>query len=288
VTDAERDAWGHVWADNLASVASNDPAYAILQSWWLREFRSLGRLGRVLEIGAGGAAQVASLVASAFPGTEVIASDFRTLPEGRIRGVTWRSDAPIEALPFPDAHIDVLASQFAFEYARRAEAVVALARVVRPGGAARLIMHHPGSAFSSRLPHRVKCLTAGIALFRAASAPDHSRSIALKQALRRLDELLAAYAKPPVLQDVLDDLRDFAATGKNVATVTSNSADDMAYLQQCDSALHLTRQQLKAAYTNAQMNELMQQFRAAGFTATQYGPLDDHGRLLAWAVRLQK
>lgn len=56
--------------------------------------------------------------------------------------IHWHSGTAAERLHFDAASVDVAMSQYGFEYAVRDEAVAEVARVLAPGGALRLVMHH--------------------------------------------------------------------------------------------------------------------------------------------------
>ena len=52
----------------------------------------------------------------------------------------------MEELPFADQRFGAVVSQFGFEYSRRDPAAGEIARVLRPGGAMSLLVHHAASA----------------------------------------------------------------------------------------------------------------------------------------------
>lgn len=289
-----RDAWSRVWGDTVAAVGSDDPAYPAVARWWTAELSALAPFGALLEIGAGAAATVARIAAALFPAADIVASDFRPAPP-IIPGVVFVADAPIEALPFGDGQFDVVASQFAFEYAGEAAAVGELARVLRPGGAARLLVHCPGSAFARYLPHRAAALSAGGALaglLGERGALQGLRKVRLKQMIKRIEGLKAQYVQTGAFADIVADLQDFEGIGRRrLAGVPNPLAEaDAAVLRACKAGLAVTQAQVAATRLEAEMDALMDRFRAAGFAEASYGPLAgaDAAAPLSWAVRLKK
>ncbi|HEY0452328.1 methyltransferase domain-containing protein [Actinophytocola sp.] len=106
---------------------------------------------RVLEVGCGVGAQTAHLVASS-PDAHLVAVDVSaaSLAQARARvtaPVEWHQ-ADLYALPFPDAYFDHLFVCFVLEHLRDPRgALVALRRVLRPGGTLTVIEGDHGSAF---------------------------------------------------------------------------------------------------------------------------------------------
>lgn len=286
-------AWTVVWGDTVTSIAGSEPAHLHISQWWIQALRGAGFPASVLEVGAGAAALPARLAMQLFPKAAVTASDFRA-PAGVSHGnLQFAGNASIEALPFADAAFDLVLSQFAFEYADPARAVVELARVTRPQGAALLLMHHPDSILARDVAHRMRCLSTGVALHEvladASSAPAN-RQRQLRPLLRRVGELIAAHSTPPVRQYVLRDLQEFSriASAALADPAASASREDLQLLAQCAPAILLAQEQKRASLSAAQMGRLMEDLRAAGFAAAGFTTLQFERRPLAWTVRLQK
>ncbi|MPZ85670.1 MAG: methyltransferase domain-containing protein [Actinophytocola sp.] len=106
---------------------------------------------RVLEVGCGVGAQTAHLVASS-PGARIVAVDVSadSLAQARARvtaPVAWHR-ADLFDLPFPDGAFDHLFVCFVLEHLRDPHAaLVALRRVLRPGGTITVVEGDHGSAF---------------------------------------------------------------------------------------------------------------------------------------------
>ncbi len=69
----------------------------------------------------------------------------------------------IEAMPFSDASFDAAVSQYGIEYADHERSLRELARIVRPGGCVRLLMHHSESAITQQAQRQVAAYDAVMA-----------------------------------------------------------------------------------------------------------------------------
>ncbi len=63
----------------------------------------------------------------------------------RFEGVRFHGGTGAEALPFPDASVDAVTSQYGIEYSDLGRSLPEVARVLRPGGVAQFISHHSQS-----------------------------------------------------------------------------------------------------------------------------------------------
>jgi SAM-dependent methyltransferase len=72
-------------------------------------------------------------------------------------------DINIETLPFADESFDAATSQYGIEYADHELALRELARVIRPGGSVRLLMHHHDSAITRQARLQVAAFDAVMA-----------------------------------------------------------------------------------------------------------------------------
>ncbi|HCK84121.1 MAG TPA: hypothetical protein DHW63_06280 [Hyphomonadaceae bacterium] len=162
-----QDTWTAYWrTGQTTSLAEGaEPSEALDQHW--REFFSeLPQGARILDLGAGNGAvtRLAQIVANdqgaAFEITGVDAADVG----GRAR--TQRDAAApflaggvhIEALPYRASSFDAVTSQFGFEYACELDAVRELARVLKPGGKMRLILHARDGAIFAAVSQRLNRL----------------------------------------------------------------------------------------------------------------------------------
>lgn len=143
------EAWGQYWREaaatgsGCASGAAGITA-ACARVW--REFAAtLPRSASVLDLATGNGA-VLGHIGSLRPDLKLVGVD--SAPDlGRGREGTPRLMAGVamEQLPFDAASFDAVTSQFGFEYGDTNAIAAEIARVLRPGGVLRLLIHHAGS-----------------------------------------------------------------------------------------------------------------------------------------------
>ena len=130
-----------------------------LREAWVEFFAGLPDGARVLDVGTGNGAValIASETAAAtgrrfeIHGTDLALIDPpRHVPDGarRFAGVRFHPRIATERLPFEPASIDAVSGQYALEYAAVPAALAEIARVLRPGGRARFILHHAESVLA--------------------------------------------------------------------------------------------------------------------------------------------
>lgn len=168
--------WTQFWNSTatLSSFAEGDAAAGYqgeLKAFWERVFARAPHSATILDIGTGNGAL-------AYMATEysqlnrknfvVHASDaakidpvamFAKKPEiaKSLQQIQFHSETATEKLPFDDASIDLVTSQFAFEYGEQEASLAEVMRVLKPGGAAVLMLHHKDSELikESQLGHAI-------------------------------------------------------------------------------------------------------------------------------------
>jgi SAM-dependent methyltransferase len=69
--------------------------------------------------------------------------------------ITIRGGIPMEELPFPDAGMDAVTSQFGFEYGDTERTAAEIARILKPGGTIGLMMHRGDGPIVAH--NRIRC-----------------------------------------------------------------------------------------------------------------------------------
>jgi SAM-dependent methyltransferase len=140
-------AWSEFWADNAQShcVAGATAICRVLAAHWAAFAASLPVGARVLDLGCG-AGVVGSWMLRARPDLKVSGVDSARIQRRLHPQLQLLPETSMEDLPFADQRFGAVVSQFGFEYSRRDLAAVQIARVLRPGGAMSLLVHHAGSA----------------------------------------------------------------------------------------------------------------------------------------------
>ncbi len=259
-----------------------------LEAFWRDVFSTVRPGSRVLEIGCG-AGQVSNWAADAGRQLEVIASDIHDRPEAvKLRpGVAFLGRARAEALPLPPESIDIVVSNFAFEYTPSTQqAAGELVRVLRPGGAGALVIHSKDSTVTasghSHLGAFRKLVEADVPgrIRRAAALRiDHlSRRKLLKDVLKMGGQLAGAepYLKiaDRLLQGDQKARQDYETLEKNVETATE-----------------VSQRQIQAALDESGLAELKQQFARLGvevFTSEITGTYGSVRQKFGWLMFLDK
>jgi SAM-dependent methyltransferase len=163
-----RDYWragqtGVSGADEAARGPAGDTA-PVWRSW----FAALADGARILDLATGGGAVLRHAAASAagagktFHLTGVDQAALPDDPALQNLGVRRLGETPAEDLPFPEESFDIVTSQFGIEYADCARALHGVARVLRPGGAARMLIHHADSEITRQARVRITAYDAVI------------------------------------------------------------------------------------------------------------------------------
>jgi ubiquinone/menaquinone biosynthesis C-methylase UbiE len=156
--DARKSAWTAYWAAGglHSCTGSFDAGYSgAIGAFWADQFMAMTASHRVLDLATGNGA-LPLLLHSRDGGATCPSVDAVDLAEvapgwhqperhGRIR---FHSGVAMEQLPFEDDSMDMVVSQFGFEYARRTPALRECMRVLKPTGRIAMVMHHAGSVLA--------------------------------------------------------------------------------------------------------------------------------------------
>lgn len=156
--------WTQLWntTATLSSFSEGDAAAGYqgeLKAFWEQVFSRAPDAATVLDIGTGNGAL--AYMANEYSrehnkdfvvhGTDAAkinpAAVFASKPEivQSLQQITFHSETATEKLPFDDESIDLVTSQFAFEYGDQEASLKEIMRVLKPGGAAVLMLHHADS-----------------------------------------------------------------------------------------------------------------------------------------------
>lgn len=157
-----RDPWTLYWqADRLDSCISSSAADAAeVHAFWAAFAATLTPEAKVLDLATGNGTVPASLLRASdslnvtgVDRAEISPTTALSDP-GVLTAVEFRGNVDVCALPFADAGFDAVTSQFGIEYAPLEDAIAEATRVLRPGGAVCLLMHHADSEIVK--PARIK------------------------------------------------------------------------------------------------------------------------------------
>jgi len=154
--------WDRYWSfgslHSFSQVSGGNYEGAIAD-FWRRRFADLAPGARVLDIATGnGAVPLLAIEAAdrSGIGIRIDGVDLAEIdPAARVqdpdlgaalRRVRFHSRTPAESLPFADACIDLVCSQYGLEYSHLPDAVAEIARIAAPGAGVALVLHHSESA----------------------------------------------------------------------------------------------------------------------------------------------
>ena len=151
--------WSEYWRSGRSEIMTVDTAQGAVAfdpgQVWRDFFATLETGSHLLDLATGGG-HVARLARQAAEADgkrfEIVGVDYADLGPsgGEVEpGLRLLGGAPLEKLPFPAGTFDGASSQFGIEYGDTREALGELARVLKPGARARMLIHHAGSAVSA-------------------------------------------------------------------------------------------------------------------------------------------
>lgn len=206
----------------------------------------------------------------------------------------------LEKLPFAAAAFDGASSQFGIEYADTRAALQELARVLKPGGRALMLIHHADSVItrqtadqiaaydavlgkSGAIRHARRAYTAQLKGLPAAAAGDALRA-AVQQAAARLEPAVA-FEPVRYMVGYLDDLL------RGLASYEPKSALERLDVFEAGNAAwrHRQQSQTQAALDGPGRELFIQRAARAGLVLTAHSDLTDTGgQLIGWQAGFER
>lgn len=278
-------------------------------SVWLGYFGAFPTGARLLDLATGGGQVAAFASAAAKAGGktfEIIGVDHAELAASGgpgPSGYVLMGSVALEKLPFPAAHFDGASSQFGIEYADTRQALAELARVLKPGGRALMLIHHAGSAITRSTAGQAAAYDRvfgdggvirqarrafGAHLNRLPADATRAAEEAFREAVRRTAgrlEPAPAFEPARYLVGYLTDLAGRVAAYEPASALARIDAFEFGNA----SWRQRHRSQLSAAMDAAALETFLQRAIRAGLTPTEQAEArDDRGELVAWRVGLSK
>lgn len=197
--------WSRLWkAGVLHSCATGIQGNydGAIRAFWERQFDALNDGARVVDLGTGNGPLLLlarERAAARGVGLELHGVDLADIDpvhaivdgERLYAGIRFHPRTSACELPFADGEVDMLCSQFGFEYAPREQAVAELLRVARPRARIALVVHSDDSIVARVSVEQRK----GCAFLRASPVIEHAR--ALVPVLYRAAQARRAGTAPP-------------------------------------------------------------------------------------------
>jgi ubiquinone/menaquinone biosynthesis C-methylase UbiE len=292
-----------------------DANYSLdIRDAWVEFFAALPDGACVLDVGTGNGAvaliarDAATAAGKRFSihGSDLALIDpVRQVPGGATMfdGITFHPGVPTERLPFEPASFDAVSAQFAVEYTDVGRSLGEIFRVLRPGGRARLSVHHADSVITQNagqtLAHANLVLDE-TRIYRKLRAFIAADSEAAKQkkaadawsqvtgAAARLQQAVATNANTHVLLVTLDAVQKLLAARRQLSRPLLEREIDRVERDlraQVRRLLDLTA----AARSVEQVTDMVHSAMDAGFeTAAPQPQLQSGDILVAWRLDLSK
>lgn len=328
MTAAESDPWDRYWAyGNLHSFSQVAPGNygGNIAAFWREQFEALTDGACIVDVATGnGAVALLALDTAAATGRgfTVHGSDMAAIDpvtqvsddavRERLARIHFHPRTAAEALPFADATVDLACSQFGLEYSDTTRSIPELARVLRIGGHAALIVHHSESSFvrsareeargidyvldEARLYLKTRNFLRALAEMRSprggpgGSLPPKAakKRRAVDEAIESIQTAARGRANPRVLLGPLNYVQEVLAMTGRVGP-----SEALGWLQEARQRVVSMRQRLAdmqaAACTGEDIASLERQLDAAAFTAVRTAVFEDeNGSATGWRVEADR
>ncbi|MDH3419947.1 MAG: class I SAM-dependent methyltransferase [Gammaproteobacteria bacterium] len=323
------DQWSQFWSRDTVTTfvrpfdGNYDEEFA---DFWNTQFSRLADGARVVDLATGNGA--IALLAQSYSiehgkALELVGIDYAEIdPAGMLAahenlqpllaGIEFRGGVRIEATGLDDASVDLLTSQYGFEYADAIGAVAEASRVLKPGGRMALILHHVGSTvveharegldqvqFCLQKEEIDKRVAALVTVMGEAVTPEQRRALKsnrkaeslrkkLNASLTRIKQRSQKYTDPEgfmgvMVPNLLKVFSDYKEAG---------TAQKLKHIRDVRAAFDAYRERMAdlagAALSPAMVDALVERFEAAGFVVEKRGSLHYKGSLMGWTLELEK
>jgi SAM-dependent methyltransferase len=318
---ARRDAWSSYWARGASHscLGSYGELYGgAIGAFWGGVFGGLPPVARVLDVATGNGVLPRMLLQQCrSSGVQCDAVDIATIQPPWLAGVAPADRERVrvhggidaEALPFADATFDLVVSQYGIEYARLEQAIAEATRVLAPGGALAMVIHHaqgrPATLAAIELEHLawlardgglLEATAAMVEPMARAATPQgraslegDTRSHAARERFNALQGELAARREGRDGADVLFEVRD-AMMSVLALAARQGAGAAAATLQAWRAELAASETRLRDLREHALDAQAAQALRDRLEAALQ-APVslqelrEEAGYLMGWAVR---
>jgi len=292
------DAWTLYWrSGNTSSCVDGEADSAALRDSWHQFFARVKAGSTVLDLATGNgfvASTAAAVSRTHSLHLRIVGVDAAQISPAAIPEATFVSGVRMEALPFANQSVDAVVSQFGFEYGAREKCAAEAARVLKPGGQLRFIVHaHAGAvhqAISEQVARLEVVLKQDGVLTTLLSAAE-----AEADAARRVDAALAACwerSQSSLAGAPDEDAAIYYANGltnlwrarhRYAPNDVQRSIDDAQ--RRAGGVLVRHKALLQAACSRTDCNDIGVLLHASGLTMREPSPINDSDdQQIAWLV----
>ena len=306
----EIDAWSHYWhADRLDSCiagrGAEDEKY--LQTLWQNFLDHIPNESKVLDLACGnGAVSVRLLKAAQTAGKSInlsavdladIDPDNFVNTKGLTGQISFRGKVDITDLPYESLAFEAAVSQFGFEYAEKSRACTELLRILKPGGAFQLLLHHKNSALVAPNVAQIEeidrllapqGIVERICAFLEASQVSQKKAFAALEESGRVVTEYFSGELPRITQQIFSAVRQLIERRDLKSDVRLAAAKDMKI--RLEHERERMRQLGHAALSQQSVQTLTGMFEKAGArdVSAEEFIIGQDNALLGWLVKGQK
>lgn len=321
--------WSEYWqsSQSLNSFAEGEAAKGYegeISAFWQEHLKTLNNNAVVVDLGTGNGALAALVAAHGrtldknwqvhgvdyadIDPLKTFARDAAVLKQ--LQGITFHGNTDMGKLPFADASVDCLVSQFAFEYAEQNSALAEAYRVLKPGGKLVMMAHHGKSGltkdsargcdiFDYILNNSPVFIQADLMLRLATERLQNSdfktwkesqECNALGKSLEwTLHVINARFSLPtdhPWLTDIFNRVINILNNGQSHATAQEAQKHLAVTYDMLQAHLLRIREQVKAAFSADDLSSFKR--NASAFASIAHKEFNIEKELFAWVVSLEK
>ncbi|NNC65761.1 MAG: class I SAM-dependent methyltransferase [Gammaproteobacteria bacterium] len=323
------DQWSQFWSrDSITTFVrpfngNYDREFA---DFWSAQFARLADGARVVDLATGNGA--IALLAQQFAVEHgrtfaVLGIDYAQIDPARmlaahenlrplLEAIEFCGGVRMEASELADASVDLLTSQYGFEYADTDAAVAEARRVLKRGGRMALILHHDASIvveharegldqvqFCLQKEEIDKRVAALVKVIGGATTPEQRRALKTNRkaeslrkkvnaSLTRIKRRSREYTDPEGFMGVMvPNLLKIFGEHKDASV-----AQKLKHVRDVRAAFDAYRERMAdlagAALSPAEFDVLVDKFEAAGFVVEKRDSLNYKGSLMGWTLELEK
>lgn len=305
--------WDQYWLNRktLTSFANSEFNVGYggeLASFWCETFAKLGHKSVILDLGCGNgalsllalrsnkAASVLAVDLAAINPCQLFSRDEKILVE--LNNISFYPKCNMESLPLSDNAIDLVVSQFGFEYSNMSLTLRELNRVIRTNGKAFFLCHHVDSEVSLSCTAGVKVLNDLLKpsflidqlieyamLFSQMTPNTHEAKITYNRDLVTAFKKYAAGLNSAQTNFFNEVIRPFISLMSNQSNL---NPDEFRYLkEQLAFELNRIHDQVNSTLDNESISKLKKLAIASGFEPT-IEVFKINGKPFAWLVELSQ
>ena len=269
--------------DEAHSARQNSPPYRQISGdlHWATQMLSCVK-GKLLDIGSGRSMVTANLTRK---GLTVFSVDSSKTNPVYQKAENHRVIGKAERLPFASGSFDHVLMSYVFSYTKKRAAVREMLRVLKPGGKAVLLVHHPQSAYAIGVERKINAIAKHQGILRKILKPGYASEEEFERDLNAFEQRVQSYRPGKVLEveNIKLKKRIFKIHPKTGGVGIRLKLKELQ-IGQAEFRSFLAH--IKASFKN--IDEATEFFEKHGFTVTASDLIKDGNKIYAYGLVLQK